>query len=169
MNTLSYNSFPHDGHIFYYAYSNKGIAFVGSPDKPLSEIYNFINVDYLIQKPSIKYETTLINLLSGKNENLSLNLDLTWSTDFQKSVYNSLSNIPFGTTMSYSEIASFMNMKKSTRAIASAIAKNPLLLVIPCHRVIHKDGTLGGYRGGSILKKKLLALENKKYDINHLN
>jgi methylated-DNA-[protein]-cysteine S-methyltransferase len=80
-------------------------------------------------------------------------------TDFQQSVWQELQNIPYGTTISYHELASRVNRPKAFRPVASANAKNPISFIIPCHRVIGKDGRLAGYAGGVDLKKRLLDHE----------
>lgn len=80
-------------------------------------------------------------------------------TDFQKKVWKELLNIPYGQTKTYKEIAKAINNEKATRAVASAIGKNPLMIIIPCHRVIGSDGKLCGYAYGVDIKKKLLSLE----------
>ncbi len=80
-------------------------------------------------------------------------------TDFQKSVWQSLSTIPYGKRVSYEEIAEIIGNKKAVRAVASAIGKNNLLILIPCHRVIGKNGKIRGYSGGIDKKIELLNLE----------
>ena len=74
-------------------------------------------------------------------------------------VWNELRNIPFGTTVSYQEVAKRIGEPKAVRAVASAIAENPVAMLIPCHRVIHSDGTIGEYHWGRDLKKKLIEWE----------
>jgi O-6-methylguanine DNA methyltransferase len=78
---------------------------------------------------------------------------------FQIAVYKATLKIPIGQTRTYSQIAKQIKRPKAVRAVANALAKNPLPLVIPCHRVIRKDGNIGGYRWGKRLKKKLIQLE----------
>jgi len=78
---------------------------------------------------------------------------------FQISVYRATFAIPPGQIRSYSQIATHIRRPTAARAVANALAKNPLPLVIPCHRVIKKDGNIGGYRWGEDNKKKLLAEE----------
>lgn len=80
-------------------------------------------------------------------------------TDFQKMVWNALLNIPYGKTLTYKEIAILINKPKAARAVASAISKNKLLIIIPCHRVIGSNGSLTGFRGGLDLKEHLINLE----------
>ena len=82
-------------------------------------------------------------------------------TDFQKSVWNELLKIPFGDTKSYSQIAIALKNENAQRAIGSACNKNPIIIIIPCHRVISKNGKLSGYAYGVDIKTKLLNIEKK--------
>ncbi len=81
------------------------------------------------------------------------------ATAFQLRVWRELQNIPYGTTLSYNEVAERIGNPKAYRAVANACASNRVPLVIPCHRVVRKNGDLGGYRWGVDRKKKLLAME----------
>lgn len=81
-------------------------------------------------------------------------------TEFQKKVWQELLNIPFGKTCSYLELSKKMGDVKAIRAVAAANGKNPLWIVVPCHRVIGADGSLTGYAGGLWRKKWLLEHEN---------
>lgn len=81
-------------------------------------------------------------------------------TDFQKKVWEELLKIPFGKTVSYQEITNRLGDPKAIRAVANANGKNPLWIVVPCHRVIGSDGSLTGYAGGLWRKKWLLDHEN---------
>ena len=81
-------------------------------------------------------------------------------TDFQKHIWNCLLLIPYGNTISYSEIANVAGKPKAIRAVANTIASNTISIFIPCHRVIGKNNTLTGYRGGLTTKQSLLNLEN---------
>ena len=80
-------------------------------------------------------------------------------TDFQKLVWEELLKIPYGESRTYSEIAVAIGRPKASRAVGNAINKNPIAIIIPCHRVIGKDGNLRGYAGGLELKEMLLRLE----------
>ncbi len=80
-------------------------------------------------------------------------------TDFQKTIWNLLKDLPFGSTISYLKLARLYGNTKAVRAVAAAIGKNPILVAIPCHRVIGSDGTLVGYAGGLDRKETLLELE----------
>jgi methylated-DNA-[protein]-cysteine S-methyltransferase len=83
-------------------------------------------------------------------------------TDFQKGVWRALQKIPYGETISYKELAEEVGSPKAVRAVAAANCANPIPIIIPCHRVIGKDGTLTGYGGGLPLKKRLLDLESRQ-------
>ncbi len=100
--------------------------------------------------------------LKGKRKNFDLPLDAT-GTAFQKQVWNQLNEIPYGKTCSYKQIAEKIKNDKAVRAVGSANGKNPLFIIVPCHRVIASDGTLGGYSGGIEVKMKLLNLEKKVF------
>lgn len=89
--------------------------------------------------------------------NLILNPE---GTPFQKKVWNALAKIPFGNTMSYLDLSKILGDVKAIRAVAAANGKNPLWIVVPCHRVIGSDGSLTGYAGGVWRKKWLLEHEN---------
>lgn len=80
-------------------------------------------------------------------------------TPFQVSVWNALTHIPYGETRSYSQIAEAVNSPKAVRAVGAANGQNPIPIVVPCHRVIGKNGTLTGFRGGLTAKKELLRME----------
>lgn len=80
-------------------------------------------------------------------------------TPFQQRVWQALMDIPYGETRSYADIAVQVGCPKGTRAVGMANHRNPLPIVIPCHRVIGKNGTLTGYAGGLAIKEALLALE----------
>ena len=80
-------------------------------------------------------------------------------TEFQKSVWNYLIRIPYGQVRSYGQIAAAIGSPKAARAVGSACNRNPLWILIPCHRVVDKNGSLTGYAGGLTMKQALLDLE----------
>lgn len=80
-------------------------------------------------------------------------------TQFQKMVWSGLLKIPYGTTVSYAELAGSINCPNGVRAVASAIGRNPISIIVPCHRVIGSNRKLTGYAGGLAAKQYLLALE----------
>lgn len=96
----------------------------------------------------------------GKRKNFTLPMTME-GTPFQKNVWNALSHIPYGETRSYQEIADAAGSPKACRAVGMANHNNPLAILIPCHRVVGKDGSLTGYGGGLEMKQFLLDLEKK--------
>lgn len=96
--------------------------------------------------------------LDGKRRVFDIALDILGTT-FQKQVWRQLEKIPYGETKSYKDIATAVNNIKACRAVGTANSKNPLSIVVPCHRVIASDGSLGGYAGGLSIKERLLFLE----------
>lgn len=105
--------------------------------------------------------TALLRYLEGERPNLDLPLDVQ-ATAFQWRVWQALQQIPYGRTASYSEVARSLGRPKSARAVARACASNPVALVVPCHRVVREDGTLGGYRWGLERKRRLLEQEKSQ-------
>lgn len=97
--------------------------------------------------------------LRGKRKAFTLHLDPAAGTDFQRKVWEELARIPYGATISYAELARKIRNEKAVRAVGTANGRNPLSIIVPCHRVIASDGSLGGYAGGLENKSKLLALE----------
>ena len=96
---------------------------------------------------------------SGERKKFDLTLYFE-GTEFQKSVWNELRKIPYGTTVSYKDIAEGINNEKAVRAVGNANNKNKIMIIVPCHRVIGKNGKLVGFAGG--LDKKEFLLEHEK-------
>ncbi len=96
--------------------------------------------------------------LLGKRKTWDIPL-LMLGTDFQKAVWTELLKVPYGTTASYLDLAKSIQQPKAVRAVAGANGANAIALIIPCHRIIASDGSLGGYGGGLAVKKRLLKLE----------
>ena len=102
--------------------------------------------------------TELEQYFKGKRQAFDIVLDLHLPPFYQK-ILMEVSKIPFGTTVSYRDVAVLAGNPKAVRAAGTANAKNPVPIFIPCHRVLSSDGTLGGYGGGLDLKKRLLLYE----------
>lgn len=102
----------------------------------------------------------LAEYFDGKRKHFDIPFAL-HGTPFQKAVWDALCHIPYGETRSYKEIAAAVGNPKASRAVGMANNKNPIPLLVPCHRVIGASGLLVGYAGGLDLKKKLLKLENE--------
>jgi methylated-DNA-[protein]-cysteine S-methyltransferase len=98
--------------------------------------------------------------LEGKRKSFDLPLNPN-GTEFQKKVWAALCDIPYGETRSYKQIAEAVDNPKGCRAVGMANNKNPIMIFIPCHRVVGSDGSLTGYAGGLDMKEKLLELEKE--------
>lgn len=105
-------------------------------------------------------ERQIREYLAGERAEFDLPLDMEGS-DFQIEVWQALRNIPYGETRSYRDIARAVNRPKGFQAIGQANTRNPLPLIVPCHRVIAVDGGMGGYGGGLERKRILLETENR--------
>jgi methylated-DNA-[protein]-cysteine S-methyltransferase len=95
----------------------------------------------------------------GKRKVFDLPLDMQ-GTAFQKKVWQALLQIPYGQTQSYKDVAAKIKKAKAVRAVGSANGKNPICVIVPCHRVIAANGKIGGYSGGLKIKAELLKLEH---------
>jgi methylated-DNA-[protein]-cysteine S-methyltransferase len=95
----------------------------------------------------------------GKSVHWEIPVDLSSGTIFQRRVWHALTKIPYGETRSYGWIAKRIGKPKASRAVGAACGANPVSIVIPCHRVIAGDGSIGGFGGGLPMKRRLLALE----------
>jgi O-6-methylguanine DNA methyltransferase len=109
----------------------------------------------------------ILEYLEGKRQRFDLPLDLR-GTAFELSVYREVERIPYGETRTYSEIARAVGRPRAFRAVGNANAANPLPLVIPCHRVVAVGGRLGGYGGGTSMKKQLLVMEHARPAVGDL-
>jgi AraC family transcriptional regulator of adaptative response/methylated-DNA-[protein]-cysteine methyltransferase len=105
-----------------------------------------------------EWVTAIVDRLEGSQPAADLPLDVR-GTAFQWLVWRELQRIPFGETRSYSAVADAIGQPRAVRAVARACASNPVCLVVPCHRVVPKSGTAGGYRWGAARKSRLLTLE----------
>ncbi len=110
-------------------------------------------------KSNPKLTHDIKRVLTEGIEHSDLQLDLTGLTPFEKKVLNRCSEIKFGEVLSYGELARVIGKPRAGRAVGRVMAKNPLPLLFPCHRVIHSDGRLGGFTAGCQIKKRLLENE----------
>lgn len=102
----------------------------------------------------------LDDYFAGRLTTFDLPLDLTLSSGFRRQVLDHLIEVRFGHTVSYTDLAKAAGNEKASRAVGSACATNPIPIIVPCHRVLRSDGSLGGYAGGLRAKRFLLDLEN---------
>ena len=114
--------------------------------------------DASAQSILLKTKKQLEQYFAGKRTSFDVALDLV-GTEFQVKAWRALCRIPFGKTISYGQQASNIKKPKAFRAVGSANGKNPIPIIVPCHRVVVGDGSLGGYSLGLKMKKQLLALE----------
>ena len=103
----------------------------------------------------------LLQYLAGQRAGFDLPLDLQGGTVFQQAVWQALLQIPFGATTSYGAIGTQIGNPKAVRAVGAAVGRNPVGIIVPCHRVMGADGSLTGYAGGLDRKAALLKLETK--------
>jgi methylated-DNA-[protein]-cysteine S-methyltransferase len=96
---------------------------------------------------------------AGRRCRFDLSLDLSAGTPFQQSVWRGLLQIPYGATLSYGQLAQNLGKPAAVRAVGAANGRNPISIIVPCHRVVASDGALTGYAGGVSNKQKLLDLE----------
>ncbi len=130
--------------------SNSGITFVDFVKKRLGKVKNNEHTSVCAQQ--------LYEYFNKERKKFSLSFDLS-GTDFQKKVWNELLKIPYGKTISYLQLAINLGDRKCIRAAGTANGKNPIAIIIPCHRVIGSNGDLIGYGGGLDKKKFLLEHE----------
>jgi O-6-methylguanine DNA methyltransferase len=138
---------------------NGNLTSIGIIDEP-----NYIYYGLEADKKSDQHKSIVdkcLPILEGANNKIDIPLLLIGS-DFQKKAWQAVSKIPYGKTASYTDIANTIDVPKSYRAIGSACAANPIAVIIPCHRVITKNGKIGEYKWGTELKRKFLAREQLK-------
>lgn len=107
-----------------------------------------------------KAEKQIAEYLDNKRKQFDLPIEME-GTAFQKRVWDELKKIPYGETRSYKDIARALKDANASRAVGTANGRNPISLIVPCHRVISSDGTMGGYAGGLTIKEMLLSIEKK--------
>jgi len=150
-----------------------GKVLIAATERGLSAVYLGENEKFLVEELHKEYSKAEIVRATGGNEiwlreilgrvegnapSVDLPLDVQ-ATAFQRRVWQELQRIPRGTTRTYTQVAQSLGKPRSVRAVARACATNPVSIVVPCHRVIRRDGTLAGYRWGLSRKEKLLERE----------
>lgn len=143
-------------------FSHKGIVYLTVCREDEEAIVEFVVKKFgqviKVNPKEYNFHEQIIEYLKGERKNFSLPLDLR-GTVFQIKVWKELIKIPYGETRTYKDIAENINVPKGYRAVGHALNENPVLIVVPCHRVIGSNGKLTGFRGGLELKAKLLKLE----------
>ncbi|MDD3074772.1 MAG: methylated-DNA--[protein]-cysteine S-methyltransferase [Eubacteriales bacterium] len=135
-----------------------GPLFLRATEKGLSEAY-FGEGEGRESSPLLEEAVRQVcQWFAGERQEFDLALDLR-GTEFQRSVWKQLQAIPRGEHRSYGQIATAIGKPGAARAVGTACGKNPIILIIPCHRVLAADGSLGGFSGGLDLKRRLLAAD----------
>ena len=143
--------------------SERGLRMIEFGDRPFPPT-NMRGVEWVQSEAKTRrYTEQLSEYFTGSRTHFDFPLDLR-GTEFQKSCWQALLQIPFGTTCSYAEIARKVGRAGASRAVGQANHHNPIPIVVPCHRVITSNGTLGGYGGGLEMKRALLDLEKRTAD-----
>jgi len=165
-----YSMIPFHEQPMYIAKTNQGLCYIGSPNAPFSELETWVTKkipqSHLVESAEVLQEETheITEFLQGKRDYFTFAIHLI-GTDFQKEVWQALQSIPYGETKTYTDIATQIGRPQAVRAVGTAIGANPLLLIIPCHRVLAKDGGLAGFRAGVEIKSALLELESQKDEL----
>lgn len=139
------------------------LALVGSPDAKLSEATRYIKGPLVFDREEmLPFRNAIYDYLSGDSREIAVPL-VFHGTKLQVAVWRYLMTIPYGETRTYKQVAVAVDRPRAFQAIGNAVGRNPLMMAIPCHRVLRTDGGLGGFRGGLTLKRKLLALEQGQH------
>ncbi|MEG6616591.1 methylated-DNA--[protein]-cysteine S-methyltransferase [Peptococcaceae bacterium 1198_IL3148] len=152
------------------AWSNNRLAVLTlpypSPEAALEQLHDYVDPTQLIAGDAdteqvLCLRRELSKYFGGQRCQLNFPVDLSWCTPFQRQVLESISTIPYGETRSYQQVAAMIGKPTASRAVGGALRNNRVLLVLPCHRVIRSDGSLGGFGGieNSDWKRKFLAIE----------
>jgi methylated-DNA-[protein]-cysteine S-methyltransferase len=143
-----------------------GIIFIAEKNSRITNLYftkpENINNFLFFESKTLKAAARQLNLyLNKKIKKFNLQFDLQ-ASDYSKNVLKQVQQIPYGKTVSYFQLAENISKPTHSRAVATVNSRNPIPIFIPCHRVIRKNGDIGGYSGGIKIKEYLLDLENEK-------
>ena len=145
--------------------SAKGIRSIVLPKRSKRAVESDLSAEFsesVQQGESASLEAArrqLLDYLTGKRNSFDMPIDLTGGTSFQRKVWRTLQRVPYGKLRSYQWIAARVGGPQYARAVGNAVGANPLPIVIPCHRIVAHDASLGGFSGGLSMKRKLLCLE----------
>jgi methylated-DNA-[protein]-cysteine S-methyltransferase len=159
-----WSTLTHEKWTFYLAATDSGLCCITLPNETFETLElwarKYIPRAILVNDEDMlaPYHRQLKEYFNGTRKEFAIPLDLN-GTPFQLQVWQALQEIPYGVTKSYGELAITIDCPRAVRAVGTANGANPVPIVIPCHRVIGKNGTLTGYRGGLDIKAELLRLE----------
>lgn len=150
----------------------KTIFFLSNSKKSFDFFIDFLKNRFsdfsVIDKASEAIERELTGYLNGKTQEIRLKPGYLCGTDFEKKIWETARKIPYGGVVSYKELAGKAGYPNAFRAAGTALGNNPLMLVVPCHRVIRSNGEIGYFGGGEEIKLMLLDLEQPQQSINIL-
>ncbi len=160
---IYWTMFPYEEEYYTIAATEQGLCFFGNDFVEKADFLQWaIKKGWQdLQEDASKLSEAITEIkayFQGQQQAFQLPLDPK-GTVFQQQVWEALQTVPYGETASYSDIAEKIGKKQAVRAVANAIGANPILIIVPCHRVIGKNGKLTGFRGGLPLKRQLLAIE----------
>lgn len=145
-----------------------GVSAITCTDNPSYWDVLNISTDHLLDEPVRQAVAQLQAYFAGTNHSFDFPLNPA-GTPFQQTVWRALGSVPYGTTLSYLDLSRRMGDEKAIRAVAAANGRNPLWIVVPCHRIIGADGSLTGYAGGIWRKQWLLEHEGALTPSNQLS
>jgi len=140
------------------------VSFRTNDDKFASQLFDRGLLPELDQRRIRKERSELQEYLAGSRKRFDLPLDFRLVTPFQHKVLTATARIPFGHCLSYSDVARRIGQPEARRAVGGALGRNPIAIVVPCHRVIAADGSIGGYTGGLSIKRALFRIEDIHID-----
>lgn len=164
--TLYWSLLPFQDWNLHLAAGDGGLVFIGSAGGTYAELEGWASrrlPGWKLVRDDGKLADAAAQIrayLQGERSSITCPMDLR-GTPFQLAVWKTLLQIPYGETRSYAEIAASIGKPSAARAVGAAIGANPLLIAVPCHRAVGKNGALTGYRGGLEMKKRLLQLERQ--------
>ncbi len=157
---------------FYYLWQYKAgrivISYLGNSKKDfldfikkIKKIYGDMDEIYFTDKKSNVIETAITGYFNGKIKKFDFTIEFLAGTSFQKRIWGKLISVPYGETISYKRLSFLSGHERAWRAAGSALNRNPVMLIIPCHRVIKSDGRIGRFASGTKLKEFLVNLEKR--------
>jgi len=145
------------------AATDRGLCFVSfRPDAEEEYLEQWAEADFTVSRTRTALQETFRQLreyFGGKRERFDLPVDLRFASDFTRRVLEETTRVEYGHLRTYQEIANRIRRPRAVRAVGNALGRNPVPIVVPCHRVVATGGGLGGFTGGLEYKRKLLAVE----------
>ena len=156
--------FTYEAWHFTIAATEQGLCYTGSENEGVEQLEQWAKRTFPNEQLQhndgalADYTAQFLQYFKGQRQLLDFPIH-SKGTPFQQTVWEALQTVPYGQTVAYSDIAERIGKRSAVRAVASAIGANPIMISVPCHRVIGKNGKLTGFRGGLRMKERLLKLE----------